>query len=159
MVRNIVGDHGAGAHKAVFPDGGSTYDGTVGPQGRAVFHEGVGADLVHLADFGPWVIDVGKDHGRSAENTVFQGNAFVNGDIVLNFTPFPNGDIGADYHVLPDIAVFAQGCVGQDMGKMPDFGAFADFAAVVDDRGFVNKEISCRLPVVGCQFHPTSSVL
>ena len=96
------------------------------PRGRAVFHPGR-ADLVHLPDFGPWVVDVGKDHGRSAENTVFQGNAFVNGDIVLNFTPFADGDIRADDHVLPDIAVFAQGCVVQDMGKNARFWCLCRF--------------------------------
>jgi hypothetical protein len=36
-----------------------------------------GAHLVHLADLGAGVVDVGKDHRRAAKDPVFQGDTFI----------------------------------------------------------------------------------
>ena len=111
MVQNIVGDHSACADKAVFPYGGATDDGAVGAEGDAVFNQG-GTYLIHLPNFGPGIVDIGKHHGRAAKNTVFQGDAFVNGDIVLDLTPFADGHIRTDHHVLADIAFFTNVRIG-----------------------------------------------
>ena len=74
-------------------------DGAVGPQGGAFLDE-AWADLVHLGDFRPWVDDVGEDHGGAAEDAVFQGNAFIDADIVLDLAFVADGDIRADNAIL-----------------------------------------------------------
>ena len=106
VVGCVAGDDGAGADEGVAADGGAADDGAVGAKRCTVFHKG-GTDLVHLADFRPGVVDVGKDHGRTAEDAVFQGDPFVDGDVVLNFAAVADGDIRPDDHVLPDVAVLA----------------------------------------------------
>ena len=90
------------------------------PSVAPVFNEG-GSHLVHLADFRPGVVDVGEDHGRAAEDAVFQGHSFVDGDVVLDFAVFADGDIRADHHVLADVAVFADSGIAEDVGEVPDF--------------------------------------
>lgn len=49
------------------------------------FFNNSGTYLINLADFRPWIIDIGKDHRWSAENAVFRCNAFINIDVVLYF--------------------------------------------------------------------------
>ena len=61
MVGDVFGHDGAGADEGVAADGMATDDGAIGPQRRTFLDKG-GADLVHLSDFGPGVIDVCKDH-------------------------------------------------------------------------------------------------
>ena len=46
--------------------------------------EAGGTDLIHFADFSPEVVDIGKDHGRTAENPILQGHALIDADVVLN---------------------------------------------------------------------------
>ena len=74
-------------------------DGAVGPQGGAFLDE-AWADLVHLRNFGPGVVNVREYHRRSAEDAVFQGNAFIDADIVLDLAFVADGDIRADNAIL-----------------------------------------------------------
>ena len=139
MVGDIFCHHGAGADEGISADGVAADDGAVGPQGGAFLDEG-GADLVHLGDFRPWIVDVGEDHGRAAEDAIFQGDAFIDADIVLNLALVADGDVGTDDDILADVAVLADLGAGEDMGEVPDLCAFADFHIVVDDGGGVDEE-------------------
>ncbi len=125
MVGDIFRHDGAGADEGVTADGVATDDGAVGAERCTSFDKG-GADLVHLADFRPWIIDVGKDHGRTAEDAVFQSDAFIDGDVVLDFAFIADGRVGADDDVLADIAVFADFGAGEDVGKMPNSRSLTD---------------------------------
>ena len=78
----------------------------LGSEGGPVFHQR-GPYLVHLADFGPGIVYVGKIHGGSAEDAVFQRYPFKYGDVVLNLAPLTDNSIRSNYHVLADVAVFA----------------------------------------------------
>jgi hypothetical protein len=53
-------------------------DGAVGPHGGAFLHEGW-ANLIHLANFRPGIVDIGKNHGRPSEDAIFQGAFFIRG--------------------------------------------------------------------------------
>ena len=53
-------------------------------------------------DKGPWIVYIGKYHRRAAEHLVLQGNTFVYGDIVLDFTSFSDCHIRTDYDILAD---------------------------------------------------------
>ena len=143
MVREILVHHSAGADKGVSADDGTADNGTVGAEGGAVFDQGR-ADLVHFSDFCSGVVDVGEDHGRAAEDAVFQGDAFEDRHVGLDFALFADGDIRADDHVLADVAVFSDGGVREDVGEVPDFGSWVDVDVVVDVGGFVDKK-----PAVG----------
>src|SRR5690242_1385948 len=83
----------------------------------------------------PRVDHVGKHHGRSAEDVVFQLNAGVHGHVILNFYVVADHHAGADHHVLSEITLLPDACTGHDVRKMPDDGALTDFAILIDDGG------------------------
>jgi len=85
MIGYVFRHDGAGADKRVLADGVAADDGAVGAECCALFDKS-GADLVHFPDFCPRVVYVGKDHGRAAEDAVFQCNAFIDADVVLYLT-------------------------------------------------------------------------
>ena len=139
VVGCVAGDDGAGADEGVAADGGAADDGAVGAKRCALFNER-GSHLVHFADFRPGVVDVGKNHGRTAEDAVFQGDPFVDGDVVLNFASLADVYIRADDHVLPDVAVFTDSGVAEDVGEVPDFGAVADTDVIIHNRTTMSKK-------------------
>ena len=61
MVGDILCDYSSSTDEGIAADGVAADDGGIGPQGSAMFDQG-GTDLVHLADFRPGIIDIGKDH-------------------------------------------------------------------------------------------------
>ena len=134
MVVDIFCHHSSGADEGVTANCVAADDRAVGPQGGAFFDKG-GTDLVHLGDFRPGVVDIGKNHRWAAENAVFQGDAFVNAHVVLDLALVTDGDIGTDDDVLTDVAVFTDLGAGKNVGKVPDFCAFADGDVVIDDGG------------------------
>ena len=140
MFRNILCDHGAGADEGTAADDVATDDGAVGPQGGAFLHVG-GADLVHLSDFSTRVEDVGENHRGAAEDAIFQGDAFIDADVVLELALVAYDGIGADDDVLADVAILADLGAGEDVGEVPDFCAFADGNVVIDDGGGVDEDV------------------
>ena len=91
----------------------ATDDSAVGAECCAALDEGR-AHLIHLADFCARVVYVGEYHRRAAEDTVFEGDAFIDGDVVLYFAFIADDCIGANNNVLADVTFFA------------DFGARED---------------------------------
>ncbi len=85
-----------------------------------------GTDLVHFADFRSGVVDVGEDHRGAAENAVFEGDTFVDTDIVLDFAFVADDCVGTDDDVLADVAVLADVGTGEDVGEVPDSRSLTD---------------------------------
>ena len=125
VVGDVFGHDSAGADEGVAADGVAADDGAVGAECCAFFDEGW-THLVHLADFRTRVEDVGKDHRGAAENAVFQCDAFINGDVVLNFAFVADGCVGTDDDVLAYIAAFANVGAGKDVGEVPDSRSLTD---------------------------------
>lgn len=140
VVGDILCDHGASTYEGVFTYGVAADDGAVGPQSGALLDEG-GANLIHLGDFRPWVIYVGEDHRRSAENAVFECDAFIYADVVLNLALIANDDIRANNNILADVAVFSYFRSGKDVGEVPNLGAFANFNTLIDYCRFMGEEV------------------
>jgi len=131
MVGDIFGHDGAGADEGVLTDGIAADNGAIGTECRALLNK-CWPYLIHFTDFRPWIIDVGKDHGGSAKNAVFQRYAFIDADIVLNFALVADFGVGTDNNVLADVAVVADFGAGKDVGEVPHLCAFADGNVVVD---------------------------
>ena len=140
MVGDILRDHGAGSDEGVFTDGVAADDGAVCPKGSA-FLDKDRSDLVHLGDFSTRIVDIGKDHGRTAEDAIFEGHAFVDTDIVLDLALIADSDVGTDHAVLAEVAVLADLGTGENMGKVPDFRSFADGDVIVDDGRRVDEVV------------------
>ena len=125
MIGDVFCHDGAGADEGVLADGMAANYGAVGAECCASFDEG-GTHLVHFADFRPGIVDVGEDHRGAAENAVFQGDAFIDADVVLDLAFVANGCVGTDDDVLADVAVVADFGAGKDVGKMPNSRSLTD---------------------------------
>jgi len=143
MVRDVLCHDGAGADKGIAADGVATDDGAVGTQGGALPDKG-GADLVHLADFGAGVVDIGENHGGAAEDAVFKGDAFIDADVVLDLAFGADGGVGADDDVLADVAGFADFGIGEDVGEVPDLRFFAYLYIIIYYSCFVGEKTNVR---------------
>jgi len=125
MVGYVFGHDRTRTDEGVTANGMATNDGAIGAEGCALFDKG-GADLVHFAYFSPRVVYVGEYHRRAAEDAVFQGYAFIDADIVLNFAFVADDCVGADDDVLSDVAVLADFGTGEDVGEMPNSRSLTD---------------------------------
>ena len=128
------------ADKSIAADSMAADDGAVGPQG-STFPDKGWANLIHLADFRPGIVDVCENHGRPAENAVFQCNTFIDTDVVLYLALVADYGIGTNNNVLADITFFADFRSGQNMREVPDFCVLADFHIVINDGSRMDKGI------------------
>src|SRR5690606_4096027 len=132
--RHVFGDDGAGGHVGAFVEGDAADDGGVGADAGAAFDEGGGVVVAGVAGvLAARGQDGGEDHAWSAEVVVFEGDGFVDADVVLDL------DVVADDHVIGDVDVLAEAAACADDGcwhhgaVVPDLGASADRGAVVDE--------------------------
>lgn len=140
MIRNVFIYHRSGPDKRITPQGNAADNSGIGADRRALFDQSR-AKLVYLSYFRPGVVDIGKYHGRPAENAVFQSNSFIDADVVLNLAVVADNNIRPDQDILADIAILANFCTRQDVGEMPDFCSLADLAAIVDVGGFMDEVV------------------
>ena len=113
-IRHVFGHHRAGTDKGVLPDGDAANDCTIGAESRAPANQGR-AQFVHPPDLAARVKHVGKNHRRAAKYIVLESHTFIDGDVILDFHPVANIDIGADDYILPNPTVLANLRVLQDM--------------------------------------------
>jgi hypothetical protein len=153
MGRNIFSDYRARPHKGVFAHGHAADNSAVGAQAGAFAYQ-CGPRLVHTPDIGPGVEHGGENHAGAAENIVFQGYAFVNTYVILNFTAIANNHIRPGNHILADIAVFPNNSTRHYMAEMPNPAIGANFYIAVNNSADVNKIIfSHYSPLQTPQFH------
>ncbi len=126
IIGYILGDHRPCADKGKAADGNPADDGAVGAQSGPFLHQR-GSNLVHFAQVCPWVVDVGKHHGRPAKNTIFEGYTLEYTDIILNFAFAADDHIGTDDHILANIALGADPRTSQHMRKVPNPGSAGRF--------------------------------
>ena len=106
VIRYVTGHNRAGPDEGVSADPVAAYDGAISAQGGALLNQG-GADFFLAYDMRPGIDDIRENHARAAEDVLFQGDARVNGYVVLNLASVPDGHIRSDHHVLPDVAGFS----------------------------------------------------
>ena len=127
--QGVIGDvfrhDGACTDEGVTADGMAADYGAVGAECCSFFNKR-GAHLIHFANFGPGVVDIGEYHRGAAENTVFKGDAFIDADVVLDFAFVADDCIGANDDVLADVAVLANFGTGKDVGEVPDSRSLTD---------------------------------
>src|SRR5215470_2448289 len=86
--------------------------------------------------------NVGENHGRTAEDIVFQLDAGVHGDIVLNLYVVADANTACDVNILAKIASLTDLAIRHDVRKMPDFCSVADGARLIENRRRV--DVVCR---------------
>src|SRR5712664_2668701 len=129
-------DHGARADERVLAECDAANDGRVGPDGAAALHERAPV-FVLARDVAARVHHVGEHAGGPAEDVVFQLDALVNRDVVLDLDVVADFRPGHHDDVLAEVAALAVHGAGHDVRKVPDLGAAADYRSVVDIAGLV----------------------
>ena len=125
MVRDVLGDDCSCADECIVANSMTANNGAVRTHCGTFFNKSR-AHLIHLADFRPGIVNVGEDHRGAAENAVFQGDAFIDADIILNLAFVPDDCVGSDDDILPDVAVFADFRAGEDVGEVPNSRSLTD---------------------------------
>ena len=149
VIGHIACHHRTGPDKGISADPVAADNGAIGAQGGTLLNQG-GPDLFHAPDVGPGIDDIGEDHAGAAEDVIFQGDTFIDGNVILNLASLSDGDVRTDHDILTDVAVIAEEGTGQNMGKMPDLCPPADRHTVIHHRGFVN-ETCAGIRVSGCR--------
>jgi len=78
-------------------------------------------------------------HARTTKYFVFDSDAIINRNIILNLYPIANEDI-ADEHALTERTMFTDASIGADMDPVPDASSLADLRSVVNDGAWVSGE-------------------
>jgi len=100
-------------------------------------------------DRGARVVDVGEHHAGAAEHVVFERDAVVHGDVVLDLHVGADDDVVADEHVLPERAACADAGTGADVHEVPDTAALANLGAMVDDGAGMDRGCHISRPAEG----------
>ncbi len=106
-------------------------NGGVGSQTCALAHESL-AILVLTCDMTARVDDISKYYGGATENIIFQFNARINGNIILDLHVVSQTTLRGDNHVLPDVAVPANCAPGHNVREMPNIRTFSDLAWLIN---------------------------
>ncbi len=138
MIGDVLGDDCSCADECIVANSMTANNGAVRTHCGTFFNKSR-AHLIHLADFRTGIIDVGKDHGGSTEDTVFQGDAFVDADVVLDFTFVADDGVGANDDILSNVAVITDFGATQNVREMPDFRPGTDLDFVIDGGGGMCK--------------------
>src|SRR5204862_6210092 len=90
------------------------------------------AELVLALDAGPRIVDVGEYRGGAAEHPIFEGDALVNRDIVLDFAAVADRHVGTGHDILAQRAIPADPGTRQNVDEVPNPGAGTDLAGLID---------------------------
>jgi hypothetical protein len=86
----------------------------------------------------PWIGDVGKHAGWPQEHIVFDSNAPIDRNVVLNFYAVAENSIVRDQDILSKGAIFSYYRTRTDVSKVPNTRAPANHCSLVDDSGWVD---------------------
>lgn len=137
-IGDIVGDNCPSGYEGRTPNSVATNDGAVGPKGGTSANECLGIGPMNR-EMGSRCGDIGEDTTGATEDIVFDFNAFVYRDVILDTHPV------ADMHVVADVDILAEGARGAYAGttlnvaEVPHFGVLANNDIVVDIATFVDE--------------------
>src|SRR6185312_9485199 len=114
--------------------------GAVGADRGAAAHAR-GLVFVFARNMAARIGDVGEDHRRAAKHIVFEDDAGIHRNIVLNLDVVADLHVGRYDDVLSDIAGAADPAVFHDVGEVPDLGPRPDDARGIYVARFVYKVI------------------
>ena len=134
VIGDVFGHYSTRANKGISPDCSSADNRRISTQSRTLFHHG--APVFRLpAEVASGRGHVCEDHGRAAENVVFQFHTIVERHIVLNLNVIANPHARGHVNVLPKIAFAADSRVRHHVGKVPNLCSLAYLAGFVNEGG------------------------
>jgi hypothetical protein len=121
------------------PDHVSADDRGVGPDGCASPNPRW-LELLFAADESARIDDVREHTTRATKYVIFEDDAFVNADVVLNLATIADRHVGADHYVLAERTPPADRNIPQYVTEMPNDGLLADGNGLVNIRTLVNTD-------------------
>ncbi len=118
----------------------SANDSRVGSDSRSLLDQRLPEFFLAL-DESSRVKDIGEYATRSTEDPVFQGNSFVDRDIVLYLASIAQAYVRADHDILADDTVSADTRTLQDMGEMPDTRTCTDYRSPVNNSAGMDQAV------------------
>ena len=109
-------------------------------EGGSLAHARTRVNSVHR-EVRPRGIYIRKNTGRATEDIVFEFNAFVNGNIVLDPDTIPNVDIVTNIHILAQGTILTNNSPALDMAEMPNLRSGANLDAVIHVTALVNEKV------------------
>ena len=155
MVKYVMGNRRTRADHSEASYRRPTDDRGVGADGRPFSYKGRKEFILALNE-GARRQNIGKNAGWAAEYVVFQCDAAVERDIILNFATIADQDVGPRHNVLANDTAISNAGARQDVAKMPYFRPGADFDAIVNYRRLMNEKTSHRRQAV--QIHHLSEI-
>lgn len=141
-VRNVLQNHRSGPDEGVLANGHPAKDRAVRPERGPPTHQGL-PELLHPANLAPGVVHVREHDGGAAEDVVFEGDAFIDGHVVLDLDRVADGDVPCYEDILPDPAVSSDLAASRYVAVMPDVRPGTDLCPGIDVAGFVDKTVGC----------------
>jgi len=86
---------------------------------------------------GTWIDNISEYRGGAAKYIVFENDAGVYGNVVLDFDVIADSASGRYNDILPNIASLTDFAIAHDMAEVPYLCVFADGARLIDAAGFV----------------------
>ena len=109
-------------------------------EGGSLAHARTRVNSVHR-EVRPRSIYIRKNAGRATEYIVFELNAFVDGNIVLDPDTIPNVDIVTNIHILAQGTILSDNSPPLDMAEMPNLRSGANLDAVIHVTALVNEKV------------------
>ena len=131
IITDVFGSHRAGSHECVSSSGDSTYDSRVSADGRAFLDDGLLIECM-AGDLGTRIGHICQDTRGPQKHIVFDNDARVHRDVVLDFHVSADDGSGVDIHILSDYAPRTYFRAFHHMAEMPYLGTFPYFRAVIE---------------------------
>ncbi len=130
MRRHLLGDDCAGTDKSVLTDGIPTDNCGIRANASASFYQGEQIVFALVSgECGSWRANVRKDDRGATENVVFESDALIHRNIVLNLDVVADLHSWTNDHILANSASLANARAREEVTEMPDgrITAYLDF--------------------------------
>ena len=136
----VIRHNGTGGYQGAAPYRMPAHYCAIRAEGGSLAHARTRVNSVHR-EVRPRSIYIRKNAGRTTEDIVFELNAFVDGNIVLDPDTIPYVDIVANIHILAQRTILSNDCPPLDMAEMPNFRSGANLDAVIHVTTLVNEKV------------------
>ena len=136
----VFSHNGTGGYQGAAPYRMTAHYRAIRAEGGTLAHARTRVNTVHW-EVRPRSIYIRENAGRATEDIVFELNALVDGNIVLDPDTIPDADIVANIHILAQGTILSDDSPTLDMAEMPNFRPGANLDAVIHVTALVNEKV------------------
>ena len=132
--------NGTGGDQSAAPYRMTAHNRAIRTERGSLAHARTRVNSVHR-EVRPRSIYICKNAGWATKDVIFNLNALVDGNIVLDPDTIPNVDIVANIHILAQGTILTNNSPALDMAEMPNFRPGANLDAVIHVTALVNEKV------------------